>query len=85
LQVSVRLHPVHFSTGAKLLAGDEECDFILPGRIPLTWQRIYNSRNHREELLGQGWTLPFELGLRIEPAQLTPTIDNIIYTDLTGR
>lgn len=40
-------HPVHLTTGAKLLSGEEECDFILPRRLPLVWQRLYHSRNYR--------------------------------------
>ncbi|MEB7915033.1 PAAR domain-containing protein, partial [Citrobacter portucalensis] len=38
-------NPVHAATGAKVLSGEEDCDFELPARFPLIWQRIYNSRN----------------------------------------
>lgn len=78
-------HPVHLTTGAKLLSGEEECDFILPGRLPLVWQRLYHSRNYRTGVLGLGWALPFEIRLRIETAKTDPTLDNIIYTDQSGR
>ena len=78
-------HPVHFTTGAKLLAGAEDCDFELAGRIPLFWQRLYHSRNHRSGVLGVGWTLPFEITLRIEPNPQDAELDNIIYTDYSGR
>lgn len=54
------LFPVHAATGAKVLFGEEDLDFALPARFPLTWQRIYNSRNLHEGLFGQGWRTEFE-------------------------
>lgn len=72
-------HPVNIATGAKVLAGDEELDFVLQDRIPLHWQRIYHSRNTATGMLGQGWMLPFETRLhRLANNQL-------IYKDMSGR
>ncbi|WP_017347507.1 RHS repeat-associated core domain-containing protein [Pantoea sp. A4] len=56
-------HPVNLATGAKLLATEEELDFILDDRIPLRWQRIYHSLNPAEGMLGRGWMLPWETRL----------------------
>lgn len=53
-------NPVHAATGAKVLSGEEDCDFELPARFPLIWQRIYNSRNPHEGLFGRGWRTAFE-------------------------
>ncbi|MCL1960352.1 MAG: DUF6531 domain-containing protein, partial [Desulfovibrionaceae bacterium] len=55
--------PVHAVTGAKVLLGDEDTDFELPGALPIVWQRIYVSANARQGALGAGWSLPFELEL----------------------
>ncbi|WP_261643476.1 RHS repeat-associated core domain-containing protein [Erwinia mallotivora] len=55
--------PVHYATGAKFLAGEEDLDFVLEDRIPLYWQRVYHSRNPADGLLGTGWMLPFETRL----------------------
>lgn len=78
-------HPVHFATGAKLLSGKEEQDFILNGRIPLIWQRLYNSRNPAVGLLGRGWRLPFEVTLRIVSTSDSQHANTLIYTDQSGR
>ncbi len=56
-------HPVNYATGAKILAGQEDLDFMLEDRIPLFWQRIYHSRNLTTGMLGTGWMLPFETRL----------------------
>lgn len=53
-------NPVHAATGAKVLSGEEDCDFELPARFPLIWQRIYNSCNPHEGLFGRGWRTAFE-------------------------
>ncbi|WP_268799276.1 RHS repeat-associated core domain-containing protein [Pseudomonas huanghezhanensis] len=60
-------HPVHAATGAKVLCDAEELDFVLPGVLPVAWQRFYNSRDERPEgLFGAGWSVPFEISVRIE-------------------
>lgn len=58
--------PVHASTGAKVLAGEEDLDFVLPARFPLRWQRIYSSRNTVAGMFGAGWRTPFETSLTLE-------------------
>lgn len=78
-------HPVHAATGAKVLSGPEDRDFTLEGHIPLVWQRIYNSRNPQSGRLGRGWTLPFDVSLRIEDSLTHPGEDECIYTDMSGR
>ncbi|MBK0124833.1 RHS repeat protein [Pantoea sp. S61] len=73
------LHPVNIATGAKILAREEDLDFVLPDRMPLYWQRIYHSRNLTTGMLGTGWMLPFEVRIwRLPDNQL-------IYQDMTGR
>lgn len=69
-------NPVHIATGAKLLAGDEDLDFALPGRLPIVFQRVYNSLDVRSHThLGAGWSSPFtaELHLGVD-AQGLPTV-----------
>lgn len=57
---SVR-HPVHAATGAKVLNGEDDTDFIIDGVYPLVWSRIYQSRNTGENRLGRGWAMPFDV------------------------
>lgn len=72
-------YPVNIPTGAKVLAKEEDLDFVLPDRMPLYWQRIYHSRNHATGMLGTGWMLPFETRLyRLADNQL-------IFKDMSGR
>ncbi|WP_327439129.1 RHS repeat-associated core domain-containing protein [Pseudomonas donghuensis] len=60
-------NPVHVPTGAKILSGEEELDFSLPGLIPLDWQRYYNSRDERRDgLFGAGWSVDYEVFVAIE-------------------
>ncbi|MGE8391204.1 MAG: RHS repeat-associated core domain-containing protein [Pseudomonas sp.] len=60
-------NPVHSPTGAKLLSGEAELDFSLPGLIPLDWQRYYNSRDERRDgLFGAGWSVDYEVFVAIE-------------------
>jgi len=56
-------HPVNYATGAKILAGQDDLDFVLEDRIPLYWQRIYHSRNLNTGMFGTGWMMPFETRL----------------------
>lgn len=62
-------HPVSPALGAKLLMGEAELDFALPGAMALAWQRQYSSYVNPEHgapcgPLGHGWTVPGTL--RIE-------------------
>jgi RHS repeat-associated protein len=60
-------NPVHAATGAKVLGGANELDFVLPGVLAIDWQRFYNSRDERRDsLLGKGWSLSYEITVLIE-------------------
>uniref|UniRef100_UPI001CEF5941 DUF6861 domain-containing protein n=1 Tax=Noviherbaspirillum aerium TaxID=2588497 RepID=UPI001CEF5941 len=58
--------PVNPLFGCKLLEGDTELDFDLPAPLPLPWQRTYCSDNPHAGWLGQGWSLPISLALRLD-------------------
>lgn len=75
-------HPVHYAKGNKILAGDAEQDFVLEGHIPVFWQRMYNSQNPRQGVLGKGWSLPFEFYLEIRDQNGE---EAIFYLDRSGR
>ena len=60
-------NPVHAATGAKVLGGVEELDFVLPGILPIEWQRFYSSCDERRDgLFGAGWSVAFEVSVRIQ-------------------
>ncbi|WP_285423646.1 RHS repeat-associated core domain-containing protein [Pseudomonas sp. efr-133-TYG-103a] len=60
-------NPVHAATGAKVLGGAEELDFVLPGILPIDWQRFYNSRDERRNgMFGTGWSVAYEVNVRID-------------------
>ncbi|MFN7152116.1 MAG: RHS repeat-associated core domain-containing protein [Acidovorax sp.] len=69
-------NPVHIATGAKLLAGDEDLDFVLPGRLPVVFQRVYNSLDVRSQgHFGAGWSSPYTAELHFgADAQGLPTV-----------
>ncbi|WP_193323321.1 RHS repeat-associated core domain-containing protein [Erwinia endophytica] len=76
-------HPVNYATGAKILADQDDLDFVLEDRIPLYWQRIYNSRNLTSGMLGTGWMMPFETRLirfRHEDGTL-----QFLWRDISGQ
>jgi YD repeat-containing protein len=77
-------HPIHVATGFKTLSGESELDFELPGPIPLTWQRFYNSHDTRtNSLLSQGWSTPYSIEL-----ELTTDADGasiVVFVDNQGR
>ncbi|SET59288.1 RHS repeat-associated core domain-containing protein [Thorsellia anophelis] len=77
-------NPIHYGTGAKLLA-EGELDFTLSGRQSIVWQRIYFSRNQFVGLLGEGWRLPFETHLQLVPALDDPDSPIVYFFDATGR
>lgn len=82
--VSGSPNPVHAATGAKVLGGDEDLDFALPGVLPITWQRFYSSRDERQEgLFGTGWSVPFEVCVRIERSPAGG--ERLIYVDEQAR
>jgi len=72
-------NPVHAATGAKVLGGEDERDFVVPALFPLEWQRFYNSRDMRRGgLFGAGWSVPYEVTVEIDQQRL-------IYIDEQGR
>jgi RHS repeat-associated protein len=77
-------NPVHAATGAKVLGGDDELDFVLPGILPIEWQRFYNSRDERTGgLFGAGWSVPYEVCVEIRPHPEGG--ETLVYTDEQGR
>ncbi|MEX5627040.1 RHS repeat-associated core domain-containing protein [Pseudomonas marginalis] len=77
-------NPVHAATGAKVLGGDDELDFVLPGILPIDWQRFYNSRDERSgSLFGAGWSVPYEVCVDIQPHP--DGGETLVYTDEQGR
>ena len=77
-------NPVHAATGAKVLGDAEELDFVLPGILPIDWQRFYNSRDERSGgMFGAGWSVPYEVCVEILPH--SEGGETLIYTDEQGR
>jgi len=77
-------NPVHAATGAKVLGGDDELDFVLPGILPIDWQRFYNSRDARTgSLFGAGWSVPYEVCVDIQ--HHPDGGETLVYTDEQGR
>jgi YD repeat-containing protein len=66
-------HPVHAPTGTKFLDGSGDLDFILPARLPLRWERRYNSLDCADGPLGPGWRLPVSISLDADEAGATLT------------
>lgn len=76
-------NPVHAPTGAKLLNGEEDLDFNLPGPIPLPWQRYYNSRDERRDgLFGPGWSVAYEVFVEFKRDAGT---ERLLFTDEQAR
>ncbi|WP_426133030.1 RHS repeat-associated core domain-containing protein [Pseudomonas sp. PWP3-1b2] len=77
-------NPVHAATGAKVLGDIDELDFVLPGILPIDWQRFYNSRDERTgSLFGAGWSVPYEVCVEVRPHP--DGGDTLVYTDEQGR
>ncbi|MGY4491397.1 RHS repeat-associated core domain-containing protein [Pseudomonas sp. TE3610] len=77
-------HPVHAATGGKVLNGDDDTDFVLPGIMPLEWRRFYSSADlRRDGLFGAGWSVPFEVQVQVLPHP--DGGEQLIYTDEQGR
>lgn len=74
-------HPVNPISGAKILAGEGELDFFLPAVLPLAWQRSYSSQSRRLGWLGQGWSLPYEVSLRLSATEVV--IDDAFEREVT--
>ena len=63
--------PVNPQIGAKVLLGEEDLDFALPGALPVVWQRRYSSYVNASHgaacgLLGYGWHLWLELSVALQ-------------------
>jgi len=63
--------PVNPQLGAKVLVGEEEQDFALPGALSLIWQRHYSSYVNAEQggacgLFGYGWKSALEIYLHLD-------------------
>ncbi|WP_369301858.1 RHS repeat-associated core domain-containing protein [Pseudomonas sp. N2-5-1-1] len=77
-------NPVHAATGAKVLGGVDDLDFVLPGILPIDWQRFYNSRDERQgSLFGVGWSVAYEVCVDIQPHPEGG--ETLVYTDEQGR
>ncbi|WP_256592316.1 DUF6531 domain-containing protein, partial [Pseudomonas sp. 2995-3] len=77
-------NPVHAATGAKVLGDVDDLDFVLPGILPIDWQRFYNSRDERPgSLFGVGWSVPYEVCVDIQPHPEGG--ETLVYTDEQGR
>jgi RHS repeat-associated protein len=77
-------NPVHVATGAKVLGGPEELDFVVPGVMPLAWQRFYNSRDERlGGLFGAGWSVGVEVCVRVEARPEGG--ERLVYVDEQAR
>jgi len=73
-------NPVHSPTGAKILGAEEELDFVLPGLLPIDWQRFYSSLDQRHEgLFGAGWSVAYEVAVEIDQDE------HLTYIDEQGR
>ena len=77
-------NPVHSATGAKILDGEDDLDFALPGLLPIVWQRYYNSHDERRNgLFGASWSVIYEVSVTIG---LPPEGgERLIYTDEQAR
>jgi len=59
------------ATGACVLHGEDEVDFVLDGAFSLSWQRAYVSSNAHCGFLGTGWTLPISFVLELGTNEVT--------------
>jgi RHS repeat-associated protein len=72
-------HPVELTTGRKILLAQDETDFVLNGRLPISCSRFYGSNlNVEGSSLGPGWMHEWDVNLRAKD-------DTLIHTDAQGR
>ncbi|MCF5026653.1 RHS repeat-associated core domain-containing protein [Pseudomonas lurida] len=77
-------NPVHSSTGAKILDGEDDLDFVLPGLLPIEWQRYYSSRDERRNgLFGASWSVIYEVFVEI--GAHPEGGERLVYTDEQAR
>ncbi|WP_211463044.1 RHS repeat-associated core domain-containing protein [Collimonas silvisoli] len=60
----LRAEPVDIRDGSVRVSHE---DFSIPGRLPLTWSRVYSSNNNHDGMCGHGWQTPADFRLEIEP------------------
>ncbi|WP_258187569.1 RHS repeat-associated core domain-containing protein [Trinickia symbiotica] len=78
-------HPVNAITGGKILDGEHDTDFVLPGPLPITWRRFYSSHDVRaDSWFGQGWSVPFSVELVVE-RNAAGEVESLTYYDEQGR
>jgi RHS repeat-associated protein len=68
-------NPISMVNGEKLL---DQTDFVLPGPLPLIWERRYHSSLEANYGLGHGWTCIIAECLRI-------STNEVVYQDAEGR
>ncbi|HWX02630.1 DUF6531 domain-containing protein, partial [Collimonas sp.] len=59
----LRAEPVDIRDGSVTVSHE---DFVVPGRLPLTWSRDYSSNNGHAGMCGYGWQTPVDFRLEIE-------------------
>ncbi|MEO6919029.1 MAG: RHS repeat-associated core domain-containing protein [Collimonas sp.] len=60
----LRAEPVDIRDGSVAVSHE---DFSIPGRLPLTWSRVYSSNNDHDGMCGYGWQTPADFRLEVEP------------------
>jgi len=78
-------HPVHVPTGAKILNGEHDQDFVLQALLPVDWTRFYNSSNTRAGLFGRGWMVLHDLELQLNQPDPEAPGSQHAFIDLQGR
>ncbi len=74
---TVRPTPVDSPTRARILGAEEELDFVLPGLLPIDWQRFYSSLDQRHEgLSAPAGALPMRSPSRSIKMNTSPTSTN---------
>jgi RHS repeat-associated protein len=82
--VAASPNPVHSATGAKILDGEGDLDFALPGLLPIEWQRYYCSRDERRDgVFGASWSVVYEA--RVDIGVHPEGGERLIYTNEQAR
>jgi RHS repeat-associated protein len=80
----LRAEPVNILTGEVSL---EHEDFVLPGRIPIEWSRVYSSESSHDGLCGHGWESLPDTRLEVDDADGVvtmrhPTVGPLFFSRL---
>lgn len=78
-------HPIHVPTGAKILDGEHDQDFVLDALLPVDWTRTYNSCNQRAGVFGVGWVVLYDLELQLNQPDPEVPGSQHGFIDLQGR